>query len=178
MDIHKNRNKLPDQYLYGVLRAGIESSKALGWIQFLWVLPCSLHKSFAISIIWDSNPSPSLASQWPPWEYSGSQPHCSLWARWLQIRIKGSQAENGYRGHEAVANEQQKIIFKGALKVNCVVLLTQSLNRCCMVNFQRHCATAVQLVLDEDWIFFSFFSFFFLIDTFSLSCYLRVKVSN
>lgn len=36
----------------------------------------------------------------------------------------------------AVVNEQQRIIFKWALKINCVVLLTQS-PRCCMVNSER-----------------------------------------
>lgn len=41
----------------------------------------------------------------------------------------------------AVMNEQQRIIFKWALKINCVVLLTQS-PRCCMVNSEEpgfHC---------------------------------------
>lgn len=66
----------------------------LGWIQI-----CTLHESFAISHIWDINPSPSLTSQCPPWEYSAPVPRCSRWGGWLQIRIKGSQAENGYRGH-------------------------------------------------------------------------------
>lgn len=52
----------------------------------------------------------------------------------------------------AAANEQQKIIFKGPLKINCAVLLTQSPN-CCMVKFQRCHFTAVQLVFDEHWVF-------------------------
>lgn len=38
---------------------------------------------------------------------------------------------------QGVANEQQKIIFKGALKINCAVPLTQS-HKCNMVKFQRH----------------------------------------
>lgn len=53
----------------------------------------------------------------------------------------------------AVANEQQKIIFKGALKINCAVPLTQSPN-CCMVKFQQWHFTAVQLLFDEHWVFF------------------------
>lgn len=52
----------------------------------------------------------------------------------------------------AVANEQQ-IIFKWALKINCVVPLTQS-PQSCMVNFQHLHFTAVQLVFDEQWEFF------------------------
>lgn len=53
---------------------------------------------------------------------------------------------------QGVANEQQKIIFKGALKINCAVLLTQS-HKCYMVKFQRHHSTAVQLVFDEHFFF-------------------------
>lgn len=52
----------------------------------------------------------------------------------------------------AVVNAQHKIIFKGALKINCAAVLTQSAN-CCMVNFQRWHFTAVQLVCDEHWVF-------------------------
>lgn len=52
----------------------------------------------------------------------------------------------------AVVNEQQKIIFKWALKINCVMLLTQS-PKYCMVNSRRPHSAAVQLVFDEHWVF-------------------------
>ena len=70
----------------------------------------------------------------------------------------------------AGANEQQRIIFKGALKINCAVPLTQSPN-CCMVKFQHRHFTAVQLVFDEHWVF--------LIESkLHLSCCLRVQAFN
>lgn len=53
----------------------------------------------------------------------------------------------------AVANEQQRIIFKGPLKINCAVPLTQSPN-CCMVKSHRLHFTAVQLPFDEHCFFF------------------------
>lgn len=69
---------------------------------------------------------------------------------------------------QAVVNEQQKIIFKGALKINCAVLLTQSPN-CCMVNFKHVHFTAVQLVFDERFLMDSKLHF---------RCCLRVQASN
>lgn len=52
----------------------------------------------------------------------------------------------------AAANGQQKIIFKSVLKINCVVLLTQS-PQLCMVNFKDLRSTVVQLVFDKRWVF-------------------------
>lgn len=121
----------------------------LGWIQFLGV---TMHFTLKFcNFPYLRYQSVSISSQLPPWEYPASVPRCSLWTRWLENRIKGSRAENGYRAVRAVANEQQ-IIFKWALKINCVVLLTQS-PKSCMVNFQHLHFTAVQLVFDEQWEF-------------------------
>lgn len=70
---------------------------------------------------------------------------------------------------QGVANEQQKIIFKGALKINCAVPLTRS-HKCYMVKFQRHHSTAVQLVFDEH--------FFFMDSKLHFRCCLGVQASN
>lgn len=56
-----------------------------------------------------------------------------------ELKAVGQKMATGAVG--AVVNEQQRIIFKWALKINCVVLLTQS-PRCCMVNSEGpgfHC---------------------------------------
>lgn len=70
---------------------------------------------------------------------------------------------------QGIANEQQKIIFKGALKINCAVPLTQS-HKCNMVKFQRH------IPLLSSWYLMS--TFFFMDSKLRFRCCLGVQASN
>lgn len=120
----------------------------LGWIQFL------CHHTFYIKVLqYQRYQSVFISSQWPPWEYLASVVYEIGGCR-TELRAAGQKMATG--AMRPVANEQQNIIFKWALKINCVVLLTLSLSKSpksCMVNFKRLHSTAVQLVFDEHWVF-------------------------